>query len=279
MAAPVGAAQGYGGNTPCVEVRNGDGALIVLDAGMGLYWLGRSLLAGPHGRGQGKVTLLLSHTHWDHIQGFPFFVPAFIPGNELQIWGGGVDHLEPILEGQMNPTYSPLVSLSNLGAKVAFGELANVAVLTVGEMKITHIHYTSGPHQIVGYRLEEGGKALCYLPEVEHPTGGLAPALLEFAQGADVLIHEAYYTSDELARGGLSLAGRSGPPAGGHTSFSEATEFGLAAKVGKLYYFYHHPDHDDGTIEAAVAAERARLRVRGAELHVEAAREGVEFEV
>lgn len=279
MAAPVGATQGYGGNTPCVEVRGADGALIALDAGMGLYWLGRSLLAGPHGRGKGELTLLLSHTHWDHIQGFPFFVPAFIPGNRMAVWGGGVDHLEPILEGQMNPTYSPLVSLSNLGAQVEFGELGTHPTMTVGGVTITHLTYPSGPHQIVGYRLEEGGRSLCYLPEVEHPSGEPTPALVEFARGADILVHEAYYTTEELAQGGLSLAGRSGPPAGGHTSFREATEFGLAAGVGKMYYFYHHPDHDDGTIEAAVAAERARLRVRGAELDVEAAREGVEFEV
>ncbi len=279
IAAPAGSTTGIGGNTPCVEVRDGEGELVVLDAGIGLYWLGRSLLAGPHGRGQGRATLLLSHTHWDHIQGFPFFVPAFIPGNELTVWGGGVAHLESILEGQMDPTYSPIVSLSNLGAQVTFGELGQQPELTVGGLRIVHGTFANGPQQIVGYRLSEGERSLCYIPEVEHPPGGLAPVPLELAAGCDVLIHEAYYTAEELARGGLSLAGPSGPAAGGHTSFRQATELALAAGARKLYYFYHHPDHDDATIERAVAAERAHLERVGATLQVEPAREGVEFEV
>ncbi len=277
MAAPSGVTTGVGGNTPCVEVRDSAGELLILDAGIGLYWLGRSLLAGPHGRGQGRTTLLLSHTHWDHIQGFPFFVPAFIPGNELAIWGGGSDHIEAILEGQMNPTYSPIVSLTNLGAQVTFGELADHASVSVGRLTVRHGTFANGPQQIVGYRIEEEGRSLCYIPEVEHPAEGLAPVPLELAQGVDVLIHEAYYTGDELNRGGLSLAGPSGPPAGGHTSYRKATDLALAAGAKRLYYFYHHPDHDDALIDAAVAAERDRLAAAGSDLHVEAAREGVEL--
>src|SRR5688572_7624751 len=188
LPAPGAATMEVGGNTACLEIRSAKGTLIVLDAGIGLYWLGRSLLAGPHGRGQGRATLLLSHTHWDHIQGFPFFVPAFIPGNRLTVWGGGVAHLESILEGQMNPTYSPLVSLSNLGANVNFAELGDHATLDVGRLHVTHGTFANGPQQIVGYRITEADRTLCYIPEVEHPRGALATVPLELAKGADVLI-------------------------------------------------------------------------------------------
>lgn len=277
IASTRGDSQGVGGNTVCVEVRDGSDELVVLDAGIGLYWLGRTLLTGPHGRGQGRVTLLLSHTHWDHIQGIPFFVPVYLPGNVIDVYGGGVDHLEPILEGQLNPTYSPIVSLSNMGAKVVVGELTDTP-LSVGGLSIQHASFTNGPHQIVGYRIEEEGRSLCYIPEVEH-SGGLTPAVLELARGADVLIHEAYYTNEELAGGGISLAGPSGPTADGHTSFGLATDLALAAGVKRLYYFYHHPDHDDATVDAAVAAERERISAGGHALLVDAAREGVEFDV
>ena len=279
ITATEGSHLGVGGNTPCIELRGEDGHLVVLDAGIGLYWLGRSLLTGPHGRGQGQVTLLLTHSHWDHIQGIPFFVPGFIPGNTLDIWGGGVDHLDAILEGQMDPTYSPLVSMGNLGAKVSFGNLDEHAELEAGELTVTHATFQNGPHEVVGYRIQEGDKSVCYVAEVDHPPDGLSQAVVALARGADLLIHEAYYTNEELARGGISLAGPSGPPAEGHSSFGQATDVALAASAKRLLYFYHHPDHDDATIEAAVDAERRRLEARGSALVVDTAREGREYEI
>src|SRR5205823_3119025 len=90
VSSPGRSTLGVGGNTPCIEVRTATNALVVLDAGIGLCWLGRSLLAGPHGRGQGETTILLSRTHWDHIQGIPFFVPAFLPGNKTHIYGAAL---------------------------------------------------------------------------------------------------------------------------------------------------------------------------------------------
>ncbi|MGE0711676.1 MAG: MBL fold metallo-hydrolase [Planctomycetota bacterium] len=268
---------GVGGNTPCVEVRDADDALLILDAGIGLYWLGKKLLAGPHGRGQGRVTLLLSHSHWDHIQGFPFFVPAFIPGNQIQVLGGGVERLEDTLEGQMNPTYSPLVSLANLGAKVSIEELPEV--LEVGSLRVRHALSHNGQHTVVAYRVEEEGRSLCYVCEVDHPDGRPRPEVLELARGADLLIHESFFTDEELTGDRPSLAGRAGPKPTGHSSFGEATDVALAAGVRSLLYFYHHPDHDDATIEAQVAAQRARLAAAGATLQVDTAREGAEVDL
>jgi phosphoribosyl 1,2-cyclic phosphodiesterase len=267
---------GVGGNTPCVEVRDSEGNLLILDAGIGMYWLGRKLLAGPFGRGQGKVTLLLSHSHWDHIQGFPFFVPAFIPGNDVRVYGGGVDRLEDTLEGQMDPTYSPLVSLSNLGAQVSITDLPDE--LGVGNMSVTHTLTKNGEHDVVAYRLEEAGSSLCYVCEVSHP-GGLRPEVVELARGADLLIHESYYTPQEVSDGLPRLSGPRGPLPTGHSSFKDATDVALAAGVKRLLFFYHHPDHDDACIEAAVAAQRARVAEAGSELVVDTAREGAEHEI
>lgn len=274
-------AQGVGGNTPCVEVRDERDALVVLDAGIGLYWLGRSLLAGPHGRGKGEVTVLLSHTHWDHIQGFPFFVPAYIAGNQVSIWGGVTPHLEDILEGQLNPIYSPIVSLANMGATIRVKQLeTQEGAIAVGDLRISHARLHNGSHDCVGYRIEEGGRALCYVAEVQHAGGALDPAVIELARGADILIHEAYFTDEELAQGGrVGLAGPASPRSQGHSSYGQATDLALAAGARRLYYFYHHPDRDDAAIEALVAAQRDRVAARGAALEVDAAREGTELRI
>ncbi len=283
LATTEATSQGVGGNTPCIEVRDDRESLVVLDAGIGLYWLGRSLLAGPHGRGKGEVTILLSHTHWDHIQGFPFFVPAYIAGNTLSIWGGVTPHLEAILEGQLNPVYSPIVSLSNMGATIQIRQLEQEeGDIVVGDLRIRHARIHNGSHDCVGYRIEEGARSLCYLAEVEHKDGVLDPEVLELARGADVLLHEAYFTNEELAlaRAGRprpGLAGPCAPAPQGHSSFEQATELALAAGAKRLFYYYHHPDRDDATIEAAVARERARVAERGAALVVDAAREGTEL--
>lgn len=278
LAATGAGAQGVGGNTPCVEVRDDeDDALVILDAGMGLYWLGKSLLAGPHGRGKGEATLLLSHTHWDHIQGFPFFVPFYLPGNRFAVWGGGGHDIAAVLEGQLDSTYSPIVSVANMGATIRVGRIEDAGELSVGPIAVRHARLGNGAHDVTGYRLEEGGRSLVYLCEVEHRDGP-APEALALARGADVLIHEAYYTDEELplAEG---LAGPLAPRAQGHSSHARAVDLALAAGARRLLFFYHHPDHDDATIEAAVARARERARARGATLEVDAAREGTELRI
>jgi phosphoribosyl 1,2-cyclic phosphodiesterase len=272
--------QGVGGNTPCVEVRDSENNLIVLDMGIGLYWLGRSLLAGPHGRGQGSADLLLSHTHWDHIQGFPFFVPAYIPGNRVKVWGGAGRHIESILEGQLNPTYSPLVTLSNLDASLKLEQLPDEGSFQAGKLLVRHRVMKNGTHHCMGYRLEEGGRSLAYLAELQHgEEGELNDVALDLAQGADLVIHESFYTNEEHAQGGLSLAGPRGPRASGHSSFRQATDLALKAGARRLRYFYHHPDHDDATIEAAVVRERDRVGLLQGSLEVDTAREGAELDV
>ena len=269
----------YGGNTSCVSVHTKRGGLVIIDMGTGLMHLGNTLMGGVFGKGGGHATMLLSHTHWDHIQGFPFFVPAFIAGNKISVWGGVTPHLEDILEGQMNPVYSPIVSLGNMGSTITVRQLEHQeGDIVVGDLRIRHARIHNGPHDCVGYRIEEGSRSICYLAEVEHPAGILDPEVVELARGADILVHEAFYTNEELDdRPGL--AGSHAPGAQGHSSFGQATDLALAAGAKRLYYFYHHPDHDDPTIEKAVAQERARLARTGATLEVDAAREGTDIRI
>lgn len=265
-----------GGNTPCVEVRDKNDELVILDAGIGLYWLGKQLLTGPFGRGKGSLTLLLSHTHWDHIQGFPFFVPAFIPGNSVVVWGPGEAELQAVLAGQLDPTYSPLVSMDNFAAKVDVNELSPGQQLTLGKLSVRHARLPNGNHTTVGYRIREGERSIAYLPELEH-AGALAPAALELAQGCDVLIHETYYSPAQLEAGGASLGGPSAPAANGHSSFAQAVDLAIAAGVKRLLCFYHHPDRPDVEVEELMQAERERIG--DAELEIDTAREGAEFEL
>ncbi|MEZ6187640.1 MAG: MBL fold metallo-hydrolase [Planctomycetota bacterium] len=266
-----------GGNTPCVEVRDKHDELVVLDAGHGLYWLGKQLLAGPWGRGQGHLTLLLSHTHWDHIQGFPFFVPAFIPGNSVVVWGPGGAELQAVMAGQLDPTYSPLVSMENMPAQIRINELAPGQQLTLGKLSVRHAMLPNGSHRTVGYRIREGERSLAYLPELAHPRGAVSQAALDLARGCDVVIHETYYSPEQLAAGGASLGGPGAPAASGHSSFTQAVDLALAAGAKRLLCFYHHPDRPDDEVEALLEAERARIG--DAELEVDTAREGAEFDL
>src|SRR5262245_5392498 len=194
VASPSRSTMGVGGNTPCIEVRTATNALVVLDAGIGLVWLGRSLLAGPHGRGQGETTMFLSRTHWDNIQGIPFFVPAFLPGNKTHIYGAALAGrsksmtLRAILEGQMRESYSPIVSLSNMPSITSVRDVIAGQTVEVGGVVVR-------PHLIAGqadetpsiaYRVEEEGRSLVYVSYVEYPRGGPDAATVEFARGADL---------------------------------------------------------------------------------------------
>src|SRR5579872_4028117 len=205
LASPGRATLGVGGNTPCIEIRTATNALLVLDAGIGLHWLGRTLLAGPHGRGQGETTIFLSRTHWDHIQGIPFFIPAFLPGNRVNIHGAGLSNrtksmtLRAILEGQMSESYSPIVSLSNMPSIRNVTDIAPGKALEVGGVTIMPrvVLRANDDAESIAYRLEEDGRALVYVSDVEYPNGEPDPEIVTFAKDASLLIHEAYFTDDE----------------------------------------------------------------------------------
>ena len=233
----------YGGNTACVEVRAGD-ALLVLDAGTGIRQLGASL-RGHHGR----VDLLLTHLHLDHVQGLGFFEPAFRKEIELHIWGPPSTHadLRERLSRYLSPPLFP-VRLRDLGPHVALHNVPHepfrIGDATVRGEAIIH------PDPTVGYRIADASGTVAYLPDHEPalgaPTFPIGPEWTsghDLAQGVDLLIHDAQYTTEEYAaRVGW-----------GHSSTDHTWAFALQAGVGRLVTFHHDPTHSDAELDAIVA--------------------------
>ena len=270
----------YGGNTSCVEVRAEDGTLIVLDCGTGAHALGQSLLAGPQPvRGH----LLITHTHWDHIQGFPFFMPLFVPGNEWDVYAptGLGRRLEDTLAGQMEYAYFP-VTLDQLGATIRYHEIVEGA-FDVGSVRVV-ARYLNHPALALGYRLEAGGVSIVYATDHEpHATpaaGGPAagahpPAHLEdqrhreFIAGADLVIHDAQYS---LAEYGEKVGW-------GHCPAEYVVDAALAAGVRRLALFHHDPLRDDDGLDRLVAQSRERAVTAARPLDVFGAAEGALIEL
>jgi phosphoribosyl 1,2-cyclic phosphodiesterase len=266
----------YGGNTPCVSV-HGKGAakdrLVVLDAGTGIRSLGQHLLKGQNG--PLELDLLVTHTHWDHIQGLPFFGPIFYKTNAVRIWGpkqGEVD-LEVILRQQMHPVVFP-VPLDALAAelKVQHVEEGDFQVdgFAVQAMRLRH------PGHTLGYRLTPigGGASMAYVTDNELGPGGdyavrrtWRQDLLGFLSGVDVMIHDAMYAPEAMDhhRGW------------GHSSYIEAVELAAEAKVKRLVLFHHRPDHDDTAMDAVVARSQKEAARLNKKLEVLAAAEGLEL--
>src|SRR6266478_914877 len=192
----------YGGNTSCVSLRTRDDRLIVLDCGTGARNLGISLMGGPLGSGRGQASILLSHAHWDHIQGFPFFVPLYIPGNTFHIHGGGKSSamLEGILEGQMAPQYFPVQTLKNMGATIEIAAVSEGAPFDVEGCRVIACANPHGRSGALAFRIEEAGRAVVYASDAGYPAGGPSEAALALYRNADVLIHDSTFTPEDRRR-------------------------------------------------------------------------------
>jgi phosphoribosyl 1,2-cyclic phosphodiesterase len=274
---------GYGGNTTCVEIRAHD-QIILLDAGTGIRRLGLDL-EKEFGRAPINLTLLVTHPHWDHIHGLPFFVPAHEKDNNVIVFGPdtAVAGLREILEGQMSLPFFP-VALYELPGKI------DIRKLTAREFTLGQVHVrwspVNHPANCVGYRLFANDRSIAFLPDHEpydflHSAHGqsLPPAetrkraederqgLVEFLHGCDVLILDAQYTDEEYrARVGW-----------GHGSLGSALALARDANVRKLVLFHHDPSHDDAKIDKMLNQARALANNAGAQLEIEAAREGAEL--
>lgn len=256
----------YGGNTSCVEVRVGR-QIIILDAGTGLRPLGRELLAESGGHPL-NLTLLLTHTHWDHIQGLPFFGPIYNSRCRLKIWGceGARKGLTGILTGQMESTYFP-VSFGTLPSNIEIHELKKfdfkIGSIRVKAMRANH------PGVCVGYKLFTPHGTIAYFPDNESRVGGPDRGMIEFLRDTDVLILDSQYDSTEYKQ----HAGW------GHGCVDDSVELALRANVKRLCLFHHEPDHSDKQMDALLNHARKLVTKQKAKLRVDAAREGMVIEL
>ena len=226
---------GFGGNTPCVLMTFENGRIGILDAGTGIRKLGHDFAARSV-KQYDNIFIALSHTHWDHIQGFPFFVPAYDPRRHFTISiyreGQNQNNLESIFANQMQRDYFP-VSLDRLGATLVFWQIDVNNFKTPSGVSITASKHTH-PGDAYGYRITEGKATFVYCTDIEHPKG-IDPKVVAFARNADLLVHDAQYTPRELK----SKKGW------GHSSWEQAVEVALQAGVKRLALFHHDPEHND----------------------------------
>jgi phosphoribosyl 1,2-cyclic phosphodiesterase/ActR/RegA family two-component response regulator len=276
----------FGGNTSCVEIR-ADGQIIILDAGTGLRLLGRSLVVEFDTQPL-DLTLLLTHTHWDHIQGLPFFMPVYKPQNHLHILGyeGARHGLEVVLAGQMESPFFP-VGLREVPANVRIEELKEMN-FNVGPVRVQAC-FANHPGICVGYRLFTSDGSIAFFPDNEphhddsHPapgSGGKAARgmafshsenrkMIDFLRGTDVLIMDSQYDCEEYKQ----------HVGWGHGCVSEVVDLALEAQVKRLFLFHHDPNHDDAKVMQMEAQARSLVAARNGKLEVGAAREGATFEL
>jgi len=268
----------FGGNTSCVEVRTAEGHIFIFDCGTGARPLGEALMAPPVA--PVSASILFSHTHWDHIQGFPFFAPAFEPRNTIAVYGpeGGRRSLHDTLARQMELSYFP-VELSQLPATLSYTDLGEGAH-TIGGARIV-AQYLNHPAVTLGYRVEADGAAVVYACDHE-PFGGAlwrtdaAPGPLElilhegdrrhahFLADADLVIHDAQYTPEEY-RWRKSW---------GHSTFEYVVELACTAGVKRLALTHHDPSHDDAVVAEIERRARAVAERRRSPIEVFCAFEG-----
>ena len=274
----------YGGNTPCLELRLDDDSLVIFDAGTGIRNFGDDLInKGESVNGY----LLISHPHWDHIQGFPFFKPAFISGNELTIYGTERPEksLSEIISEQMNRIYFP-VQLHELKAKLNFRPIQEEGEIKIRDCVVKTL-YVNHPGFTIGYRLEYNGKTLVYISdnepydrEVAASLSNFEPAVkakfeskkgdpnqrvFDFCEGADVLLHDATYTPEEY----IDRVGW------GHSHYLFTLRVAAEANVKRLYLFHHEPNHSDDKVDDILKKCKKEVKTRGYRFECEAAAENM----
>ena len=232
-----------GGNTACVEVTAGD-TRIILDAGTGLRTLGDERMA----KGPRHSTILLSHLHWDHVAGLPFFTPIYVPGHRVEIASGpnGVMPHEEAIRSLFRAPFFP-VDYAQLADQVSTRELRANEKFTIGDITIT-MAKLNHPDPVYGFRLEHGGQSVVYATDTEH-FACVDPTLKRLAAGADILIYDSQYTPEEYP----SKVGW------GHSTWLAGTELARAAGVPQLVMFHHDPNRTDAQLAAIEAEAQASL--------------------
>ncbi|MFM7428044.1 MAG: MBL fold metallo-hydrolase [Elainella sp.] len=233
----------YGGNTSCVEMRVG-GHRLIFDGGTGLRVLGHSLMAEI----PVEAHLFFTHSHWDHIQGFPFFTPAFVPSNRFHIYGAVAPNgstIEQRLNDQMLHPNFP-VPLQIMGADLKFYDLDIGEAVRLDEVRVENA-LLNHPGESVGYRVSWRDRAVAYITDTEHFPDRLDENVLHLARNADMMIYDATYTDEEYHSKKSSKKGW------GHSTWQEAVKVAEAARVKKLVIFHHDPLHDDNFMDQVKA--------------------------
>lgn len=245
---------GYGGNTACVEIRLPGDRSIILDAGTGIRALGQRMAAEANR--DRRIDVFLTHFHWDHIAGLPFFAPLFQPDRLVRFHAAGNwGPIETILRAQMAPPYFP-VSYERAAARKEYVEL-ELRPLKLDEVTITPFPLNH-PQGALGFRIEAGGAVVVFATDFEHGDAKLDDTIRESSRHADILICDAQYTPEEYPK----FRGW------GHTTWTEAVRIAQDVHARKLVLFHHDPSHTDAHLNHMAAAARKQFE------HTEAAREG-----
>ncbi len=257
----------YGGNTTCFEVRY-RGISLIFDAGSGIRPLGMELLE----KGPNTIHIFLTHFHWDHIQGFPFFLPLYDPEDSIKVIGPRQEDIDVqnLFAGQMGPIYFP-VPFSVVAADMEFQHL-NHGSYELGDFAID-VMRVKHPSFVIGYRITVGGRVICFIPdnELESDMYEVEPdfdaRILEFVGDADLLIHDAMYTEEEYPiRNGW-----------GHSTFAQSVALAEAGGAKKLLFFHHDPTRFDDELDTIVSRVRDDALARGSTLEMDAATEGMDY--
>ncbi len=249
----------YGGNTTCIEIITSSNERIIIDAGTGIRVLGNTLLSTEFGQGNGHAYILFTHSHWDHIQGFPFFAPAYIGKkdavgnrikgkcNEFYLYGASDvnGRLEGVLRGQMDNRYFP-VDLSYLSSFIFFGSFVNHEI-NIGNVKVTTFKLLH-PNGVLGYRIEDNNKTIVIATDCEHPAESVVDkTLIKHAKDADILVYDGQYTEQEYnpEKFNLSIPSKKGF---GHSTPKQGVLAAQASNVKKLIITHHDPTHNDAKL-------------------------------
>lgn len=280
IASPGPSTMRYGGNTSCVELRS-DGHILVLDAGTGIRELGIHLLKESKSQPL-TIHVFISHTHWDHIQGFPFFLPAYEPQNTVHLYGppGRDKSLDKILKIQMDSDYFP-VELGAMSPNIQVHEMREK--VTIGNLTVKHF-YLNHPAMCLAYRVTDGRQSVVYATDNEPYQGTLfaqsqnSPSLsdfptyldekfVEFLSQADLYVGEAQYTNEEYneKRGW------------GHSPLESVVRFAVQANVKTLALFHHDPLHDDDFVDGMIRDAKQLVELFGGKTDCIGAKEGLEI--
>ncbi|MFZ2419482.1 MAG: MBL fold metallo-hydrolase [Smithellaceae bacterium] len=256
----------YGGNTTCLEIRNNRDDILLVDAGSGIREAGNAFLAD----GRRDFTLLLTHAHWDHIMGFPFFKPLYRHDATINIWGCpfAQDSIREMLARVMFAPYFP-IKYDDIHANVTYAEIC-IETYQLGDLTITPIAL-SHPNQGTGYKFSEAGRTFVFLTDnelgLQHEGGLSYDNYIEFCRGADLLIHDAEYLDEEYPK-------RRG---WGHSTIEQATKLALDAGVKQLGLFHHNQERIDTEVDNLVALSRRIIRERKSSLECFAVHQAMEL--